>query len=248
MTPIAVKGGIGDFLQCLPSMLAYPDRRYLVASHYDRVPEFFAALGLEVEEISLGRLNNVGNCERRLFFGVNPFPRRDSLFTDGRPVLGVHLGGSTYSLSVEKRFGFPPKALPIAVLDALIAASPRQNILLFGSSPELDALIPGWRRSKREFLKFVADDVTASLSRVAECSNFIGSDSAFKTMSAMLRIPTVVWIGDYRDDFRDSTFINPYVKAGIMSVFRYRDLGDERQVRAGVKFSQEQMVAYAKSA
>ena len=208
--PIAVKGGIGDFLQCLPFMLTHQNYRYLVASHYDRVLKFFAAVGLTVEELSLGRLTGIDTCPRQLFFRKNPFQKQAPIFTNGRPVLGIHLGGSPYSLSVEKRFGFPPKALPVTVLDALISANKRHNIILFGLASELDTLVPNWRETQSEHLKFIADDdVTVSLSRVAECSAFIGSDSAFKTMSAMLHIPTIVWVGDYRDDFRDSTFINP---------------------------------------
>jgi ADP-heptose:LPS heptosyltransferase len=243
--PIAVKGGIGDFLQCLPYMLSSPKHRYLVASHYARVLEFFAAVGLTVEELSLGRLTGINNCPRQTFFLDNPFQEQEPLFTNGHPVLGIHLGGSSYSLSVEKRFGFPPKALPVTVFEALMSANADHNIILFGAAAELDTLIPAWRESESKRLKFVADDdVTVSLSRVAECSTFIGSDSAFKTMSAMLHIQTIVWIGDYKDDFRDSVFIDPYVKAGIMAVVRYRDLSSEHEVHAGVKLCQKEIELY----
>lgn len=237
---LAVKGGIGDFLQCLPFMLTHPKHnQYLVASHYDRVPEFFAAFGLTVEELSLGRLTGVDNCPRGLFFRNNPLPKPVPIFTNGRPVLGIHLGGSNYSLSVEKRFGFPSKALPITVFNALVSANKGHNILLFGSASELDALMPNWRKSKSEHLRFIADDdVTVSLSYVAECTTFIGSDSAFKTMSAMLRIPTIVWIGNYKDDTRDGTFIDPYVKAGVMTAVRYHNLSSDYEVQVGVELCQ----------
>jgi hypothetical protein len=238
---IAVKGGIGDFLQCLPFMLTHPNNRYLVASHCDNVQEFFVAVGLTVEEVSLGKLTSVDNCPRQRFFRKNPFVKQPPIFTNGRPVLGVHLGGSNYSISVEKRFGFPSKALPITVLNSLIAANKWHNILVFGTASEFDALVPAWREFESEYLKFVDADVTVSLSRVAECSMFIGSDSAFKTMSAMLHIQTVVWIGDYKDDFRDSKFIDPYVKAGVMTTIRYRDLTSDYEVRTGVQVCQELM-------
>jgi hypothetical protein len=32
----------------------------------------------------------------------------------------------------------------------------------------------------------------------------------------MLRIPTLVWLPNYEDKFRDDIFINPYVEDGIM--------------------------------
>lgn len=237
MSDIAVKGGVGDFLQCLPYMLAHPEHKYLVASHYDRVTEFFASVGLQVEELSLGRLTNVPNCPRSLFFNNNPIDKQHPLF-DG-PAIGIHLGGSGYSLGIEKRFGFPPKALPFTVLNELLADS-THNFLLFGSPLELTNIPAHWYRSKR--LKIVNDkDITVSLGHVANCSALVGSDSAFKTMSSMLRIPTIVWVGDYKDTFRDATFIEPYVKEGVMTVFRYTNLTSSREVKKGVDLTLGQL-------
>jgi len=238
MNSFAVKGGIGDFLQCLPFMLNHPEYRYLVVSHYDRATEFFSSVGLTVQEMPLGKVKGIEVCPRQLFF-TNPFRRQKPIFTNG-PVLGIHLGGSDYSISVEKRFGFPPKNLPVSVWNALIKEE--CNILIFGTVAEFDALVPDWRNSRSKNIKYVVDDdVTVSLSRVAECSTFIGSDSAFKTMSAMLHIKTIVWVGDYKDEFRDEKFIDPYVKAGVMEVFRYRDLNSDWEVREGVRFCREQL-------
>jgi hypothetical protein len=234
----AVKGGIGDFLQCLPFMLDHPEHRYLVASHHDRVSEFFGTLGVEVEESLLGRTVGVEDCPRQTFFRFrdNPFPRRAPIFTDGRPVVGVHLGGSAYSVSLQQRFGLPSKVLPRAVLDALVAGAPQYNFLLFGSPSELDNL--GEKENATPHLRLVRhEDAAVSLSCVAQCAALVGSDSAFKTMSAMLRIPTVVWVGGHPDEHRDTRFIDPYAAAGVMSVFRYWDLGDAHEVAAGVDFT-----------
>lgn len=235
---IAVKGGIGDFLQCVPFMLAHPEYRYLVASHNDCIQEFFGALNIEVEELSLGRLKGADACPRSLFFNSNPFPQQTPIFTGTRPVVGVHLGGSSYSLNVERRFGFPLKALPLSVLRELLLNGTQYDFLLFGSVDELAE----FGVKENHHLKLVNNaDISVNLSHVAECSILIGSDSAFKTMSAMLKIPTVVWVGDYRDDFRDVNFINPYVKAGVMTVFRYRNLSFGYEVATGVNFSLEQV-------
>ena len=241
----AVKGGIGDFLQCLPFMLAHPEHEYLVASHYDRATEFFAAVGLRVEDLSLSSLSGVpvtsrmigaDDCPRELFFGRNPFKPVARVFSGKRPVVGIHLGGSAYSVGVENRFGFPSKVLPWTVLDKLLE-SRQYDFLLFGSRAEI-AKIDDDRcvyLEECQHLEVVCDeDATVSLSHVAECSALIGSDSAFKTMSSMLRIPTVVWVGDYRDDHRDYRFINPYVKASVMGVYRYFDLTKPGQVARGI--------------
>jgi len=235
----AVKGGVGDFLQCLPYMRAHPEHRYLVASHHDRVAEFFAAAGVRAEEEYLGKLGGVAACPRATFFDRWPFPwapRR--LFSDDRPIVGVHLEASSYSLNVERRFGFPPKTLPATVLTKLMSALPDRNFFLFGSLGEAIDLEINTRANFRVVRK---PNVADSLLHVHQCSALVGSDSAFKTMSAMLRIPTIVWVGDYLDRDRDERFVDPYVEAGVMSVFRYRDLSKENEVDAGVKFCVEQI-------
>ena len=230
----AVKGGIGDFLQCLPFMLSRPDDGYYVSTHYNDATLFFKRLGIDVREVPLGKMPDVLECPRQMFFDENPFPTVLPIFSGARPVIGVHLGASSYSLSVEERFGFPRKSLPRSFLKGLV--SPHYNFLVFGSPKELENL------GAIDGVSLVwADNIIRSLSHVAECSALIGSDSAFKTMSSMLRIPTIVLMGDYRDDHRDKRFINPYVREGAMSVFRYRDLTFE--VNEAVRFCREQLEA-----
>lgn len=55
----------------------------------------------------------------------------------------------------------------------------------------------------------------------------IASDSVFKTMASMLNIPSIVLHKDNKNPFRDRTFIEPYVKAGSMYVYKYQNLEDE---------------------
>jgi ADP-heptose:LPS heptosyltransferase len=43
-------------------------------------------------------------------------------------------------------------------------------------------------------------------------------------MANILRIPSVVLVGDYRDPFRDDHFINPYVEDGHMKVVKFKDI------------------------
>jgi hypothetical protein len=52
-------------------------------------------------------------------------------------------------------------------------------------------------------------------------------------MSAMNKIPTFVWLGDYIDEARDSMFIDPYVTDGVMEIFRYKDAN--RQFDRGIE-------------
>jgi len=43
----------------------------------------------------------------------------------------------------------------------------------------------------------------------------------------MLNIPSIVLHKDNKNLFRDRTFIEPYVKAGSMSVYKYQHLENE---------------------
>jgi len=218
MPSYAVKGGIGDFLQCLPFMKAHPGNLYYVASHHNDVQGFFSKVGVGVVEVPLGQMPDIEMCPRELFFRENPFPSESPPRTLW---VGVHLGGSSYSLSVEARFGFPPKALPKIFFEKL-AMDKRFNFLIFGPGGELGSLFD-------------------QLAAISLCSAFIGSDSAFKTMASMLKIPTIVLHGDYRDDHRDKRFIEPYVEAGVMTTFRYRDM--EIEADAAVAFCIERLEA-----
>jgi ADP-heptose:LPS heptosyltransferase len=234
----AIKGGIGDFLQCVPFVLEHPDHHYVVASHYNRAPEFFSALGVRIKEESFARIEDISECPRQLFFNNNPFGKSPRSFATNWPIIGLHLGASKYSNSLAKRYGFPPKNLPPSILTSLLSNPAKFSLCLFGESSELDMLLPEWRRTENYRLKIISEgNIAVSLSYVANCDYFIGSDSGLKTMSSMLRIPTVVWMGDHKDESTEETFINPYVKAGVMSVFRYRDLSLPEEVQAGVEFS-----------
>jgi Tfp pilus assembly protein PilF/ADP-heptose:LPS heptosyltransferase len=244
-TPLCVRGGIGDFLQCLPFMLAHPERNYVVMSQFSAAEAFFQTFGIEAnfgdtisnldDNATADRLLQhirAASCPRAPFFagGVAlPLKSVTRVFSGKRPVLGIHLGGSEFSVGAQKKLGLVSKVLPVGVVHSFTNSG--YDILLFGTRREIAEL----GIVETDHLRFVCDpDATISLAHVAQCQAFVGSDSAFKTMAAMLRIPTVVWIGDYRDDFRDQTFIDPYVKAGVMATYRYTDLTRPEQVAAGI--------------
>ena len=231
----AIKGGVGDFLQCLPFMLEHPDEKYYVVSHFAGTKAFFRHWNIPVYDVSFGQLPKIPLCPRVTFFTSNPFPKVPFLFDDsGMPIIGVHLGGSQYSLSTEERFGFPPKALPAYFLEHL--ALMNLNFYIFGAPEELDEF------EDIENITLVREDnIILSLARVAECKAFIGSDSAFKTMSSMLYIPTIVLIGDYMDRHRDSRFIDPYVEERVMRVFRYWDLNAFETMTSAVNFCSREL-------
>ena len=119
------------------------------------------------------------------------------------------------------------KAIPANFILKLIECllQKRYKIILFGTKEELSRIkMP----SHKNIMKATYKDVIKNLTLVESCDFLIGSDSAFKTMSAMLKIPTMVLHHNSPNNFRDRVFIQPYIREGIMHVYRYTNLnGDE---------------------
>jgi protein O-GlcNAc transferase len=240
-------GGAGDLLQCIPFMLANRNVpiRYVVASHLQGAGDLFQTLGLTIEKIALFRdlatqnqvldsfrqLGELHPCPRCQYFPAPPFAIPPRLFDARRKTVGVHLGGSIFSIDILTKHGLPSKALPARVLQPFLHDD--INLLVFGTKDEIAAFqIP-----EQDNLRFVCfPEISKSLAYISHCDAFFGSDSAFKTMSAMLRIPTVVWMGDYVDRPRDEIFIDPYVRDKIIHTFRYTRL-DDYEIGAGACFT-----------
>lgn len=244
---IVVTGGIGDFLLCTPFLLANRNRslKTVVLTHFDGAASFFHDLAIDVERFvlcasleqfqqehaGLAKAARVLPCPLRWNFSVSPFAKPKISFLERRPVLGIHLGGSRYSIDIQRRFGLATKNLPVALLHAM-ASTDRFNIIAFGARKELESL--GLEETAR--LKFACyERIADSLAEIAQCTAFLGSDSAIKTAAAMLGIPTVVWMASYPDDFRDKVHIGPFVEGGLMKIFYYATLA--REVERGVHFT-----------
>lgn len=76
------------------------------------------------------------------------------------------------------------------------------------------------------------EDIWESLSCVTMCDFVIAVDSSVKTISSMLRIPTVTMVGDFVEPFRDRHFLEPYVRAGVMRTVRYQTFSSEKAEEA----------------
>jgi FkbM family methyltransferase len=246
MKNVLLSGGIGDFLQSLPFLLSPEARecRLFVASHQAGAQDLFDRLGVTVERFflfsdpashrevtaQLAKIGEMSAAPRAQYLAQNPFPAHPKRFGLGhRKVIGVHLGGSGYAIGVQKSWGVPPKNLPREMLDRLGALP--HDFLVFGTAEELAEL--GIQETGN--ISIVScDSVYDSLGHVSQCDAFVGSDSAFKTLTAMLKIPTMIWLGDYKDDPRDTLFVTPYVTDGVMEVFRYTDLSQSHQLDAGL--------------
>jgi hypothetical protein len=104
--------------------------------------------------------------------------------------------------------------------------------MVFGLKDELIGI------KESDNLKLISHKNPAkSLAYVAQCDALVGSDLAFKTLSSMMKIPPFVWLGDYSDPPRDQMFIDPYIKDGVMKVFRYKNL--DAQFDRGITMTKE---------
>jgi ADP-heptose:LPS heptosyltransferase len=219
---------VGDILQSLPFMLANKDFNYLIQTHFLGAKNLLSDLDIEVHEIylcsslseyrklekDLIERNDVFMCPRALFFDWSPFFMDSAITSIQANTVGVHVGASAIAIQ---------KALPDSFLIDLLRLLDQLNleVLLFCTKSEANHFRSIGIVEKNK-LTFVSEErIFMSLAQVGRCGLFIGSDSVFKTMSSMLKVPTFVLFHNIKNRFRDRMFINPYVKEGVMSYFEY---------------------------
>jgi ADP-heptose:LPS heptosyltransferase len=242
-----LKGGIGDFLQCIPFIKASKHNiPFMCVTHLKGAKLFFDAIGIQLEKLFLFQseeekiklLNSLPKtieylrCPRTQYFDKNPFNIENPLFENNKPIVGFHINGSSYAIETQRKFGMILKSIPAQVIKGLI--SEEYNVLVFGLKEEIYSI--GLEES--ESLRLIAHENPAkSLAYVQQCRAVVASDSGIKTMSSMLKIPTIVWLGDYQDPPRDQMFIDPYVRDGVMQTFRYKNL--DADLERGLKTTKE---------
>lgn len=232
-----ISGGVGDFLQSLPFVIQNPQESYVISSHHKRCEEFFDYFGIRPKLVILyhdydGWVESnrcidaleVPAVPRVTFFNdTHKFPWKPKVFNNEKPVIGLHLGFSEWSVSNDIVHGYIPKKLHVEIFDII----PKEyNIMVFVTENEYKEFSDKY--PENDSFKYVREpNIVHSLARVSQCDAFIGSDSVFKTMSSMLSIPTIVLHGDYDDIQRDRNFIDPYIDAGCMLVYRFKDFKSE---------------------
>ena len=228
---LQIQGGIGDFLQHLPFILKHKSYSYIVLTHFLHAESFFKALRIKVKKYyfydnwedyveirdKLQILPNTYVCPRTLFFNENPFSSAKKKSPQKPYVVGIHMGSSKIASGKALSLNFV-----IKLLKKLIQL--QYKIILFGTDEELKSLKI---KSSQDVIFAKDKNVIKNLSLVNQCDLMVASDSVFKTMASMLNIPSIVLHKDNKNPFRDRTFIEPYVKAGSMSVYKYQNHEDE---------------------
>ena len=235
---LEIHGGIGDFLQHLPFMIKHPNENYVVITHFAKAKAFFKALNIHIKKIYFykngdehraikSRLRKKAQsllCPRIIFFKKNPFKLSTVFRFKKKPIIGLHMSTSNQTGgTLDEKFVL---SLIKKILDQ------HMTIVLFGTQDELKAL----RLKTNPNLIFASHhDIIKNLAFVKSCDLLIGAESVFKTMSSMLKIPTLVYHHDNNNHFRDRVFTNPYIKAGVMSVYKYQAL--EKEIEPAIDFA-----------
>lgn len=247
---IYVRGGVGDFLQMIPFIMSHSSQEYCVHTHFSKAKEFFNEFGIENLKVfnfntikehdnQIDEIISVSSPEDREGFGTCPRFFYNTLtfknesvelaenlinsFKEKKKIIGIHPFGSEFSTNTYSSFSLPNKFIPCSIVRELINED--FNYLIFGSKKEF----ANYGLEESDNVKFSSfDNIVHSLACVSHCFKFFATDSCFKTQSSMTRIPTFCILGDFEDKIRDKMFIEQYVQDGVMKIFKFKDVHQQR--------------------
>lgn len=205
-----------------------------VFSHFPNAEEFYRPFGVTVNRFQyFSSLNEYWSmCIKSEALPRTQYPKF-SLPTalveppEDKLVIGIHIEGSRFSNEAARGNGRPIKDMSQNFLARLIGAlnSIEAFPYVFCSPARRLQVHAMFKKNYNRAFKVIAfDDIWTSLACVAHCHVVLATDSAIKTMAAILRIPSVVLVGDYPDPFRDDVFLTPYVTDGIMRLIKFTDI------------------------
>jgi ADP-heptose:LPS heptosyltransferase len=235
MTYKYAKGGIGDLLLCVQS--AIEEKTIDLYSHYAYADSIFLPFGVSINRFDYFRnieeLNSIyapGESLKSLLHPKFVMPHSPFKKPIGK-VIGIHIEGSRFSNEFWAKRGKPSKNMSdeflVKLIQELQFAIPNVIFYIFCDphrTNDVGQLLASVVYGDYFIISFTK--IWGSLSCVPHCSCVIGMDSAIKSMSAILSIPTVTLVGDYEDSFRDSVFLNPYINEGIMAVVKFNDINN----------------------
>ena len=252
-----VRGGVGDFLQSSWFMMGNPNQEFIIHTHFLGAEEFFKTFNLtnahfyyfnniEEHDSQIDKIlenhgeNSTANIREcpRAFYSQISFPKEYQekasafveKFKDKKPIIGIHPFGSFFSSDTHSKFDLPLKYLPSEIVSEIM--SDDFNYVIFGSQSELES----YPIKECGNVLHTNTDISTSLELVKLCSKVIGTDSCFKGMAVMSKIPTFCILGDFQDPLRDKMFINQYEQDKVLKVFRYKNINESsKDVVASIK-------------
>lgn len=255
MSKIYIRGGIGDFLQCLPYVVgADAGDEFFIHTHYKKAEQFFSEFGVknakyfyfdnaeehdktvdDILEFCDPKLKTTfTNCPRSFYFdldfdseAVERINNIKSSFNNQNPIIGIHPFGSKFSAGIYSKFSLPIKEIPAEIIKKVVDENPNFNYLIFGTEAELNSMRFDYDNYDNvEIVSYF--DIVKSLAAVKACSKMLATDSCFKTMSSAHKIPTYCLVGDFDDPTRDAFFIDKYVNDGVMKIFKYKNAIEQK--------------------
>ncbi len=232
-SPKYIRGGIGDVLQCIEG--AIEAKEVSLFSHYEKAPDLLTPFGVNVTRFEyfqtyeeLHDFYMPGEHVERKFFPAFTMPKAP-IPAPKKYVLGIHIEGSEYSNKVWSARNRPTKNMSKAFLEKLIENinGKYKNICLYvfcAPARQSEISVMFSELCDLDFVVISFKNIWDSLSCVSHCKAVLAMDSCIKSMSAILRIPSVVLVGDYPDPFRNEQFLNPYVNEGVMELVPYTDI------------------------
>jgi ADP-heptose:LPS heptosyltransferase len=136
---------------------------------------------------------------------------------ESRRVIAIHMFGSPFSnyyLSTVRGVG--QKDLEYSkwnyIVKALLSEAQKNTVLALGNEKDAE-LIDKWLSSIEDerFLNIAGKFSITTVVEIIRASNIVVAvDSAIKSISLALKVPTIVLINDHDDVIRDLKFIKPY--------------------------------------
>lgn len=221
-------GGIGDMLQCIES--AINEQTIDIFSHYEHAPDIFTPFGVVINRFEyfndLDFLVATEPLRRKLYANYRfptPFIQKTNKLT-----IGIHIEGSKFSNNFWKTRNLPEKNMTPECFKKILSALSQQydaEYYVFCSPDRADDVVLNYINEIQSKISIIAyPNIWNSLSCVQNCDIVIGMDSAVKTAASVLQIPSVVFVGNYEDRYRDDNFLHPYVKDGYMRLIKFDNI------------------------
>ena len=172
----------------------------------------------EIDSFPWASINKQGKVARAQYKNFDiPAPSYEHKISGNRKWIALHPFGSAASNGYWGKAGAPGKNLSFKEIEYIVnSLTVKHTVIIFASALEQAAL-----PSISKDVYFMNGSLWDSLYWASQCHAFIGSDSCIKTMTAMCKIPSYVFCAGYNDPTRDEVFLDPYVRDGVMKVYKY---------------------------
>jgi len=204
-----LRGGVGDILLRLNNIKS--GEHYKVFSHFKQAADLVKPYTNDFECIPM--TTPIGYIKDEVAPTTYPslcipqeaLKKAQEALPSNKTIVGIHPIGSDLSRAYDASTGRPQKIMTKAFLQGLRSHFDPSlyELLLFCSKEEIKLF-------NNLDIRIISEPyIWDCFAFVSKCNLVIAVDSAIKTVSAIMHIPTIVLLGDYVDSGRD-IFINPY--------------------------------------